>query len=65
MLDKAKRIPVAVVLAPVLAVLLALIVGSAFILTVGESPFSAYKVLLQESFGSMRGFATTLQRATP
>jgi ABC-type uncharacterized transport system permease subunit len=65
LLDKAKRIPVAVVLAPVLAVLLALIVGSAFILTVGESPFSAYKVLLQESFGSMHGFAATLQRATP
>ncbi len=65
MLDRAKSIPVAVVVAPILAVLLALVVGSAFILTVGESPFNAYKVLFQESFGSMRGFATTLQRATP
>jgi ABC-type uncharacterized transport system permease subunit len=65
LLDRMKRIPYHVVLAPILAVLLAMVVGSGFILTVGESPFAAYRVLLQESFGSMRGFATTLQRATP
>lgn len=65
MLDRMKKIPVHVVLAPLIAVILALIVGSAFVLTVGENPFTAYKVLFQESFGSARGFATTLQRATP
>lgn len=65
MLDRIKKVPVQVLVAPILAVILALIVGSAFVLTVGESPLYAYKVLFQESFGSMRGFATTLQRATP
>ncbi|HBN94985.1 MAG TPA: ABC transporter permease [Firmicutes bacterium] len=50
---------------PLAAVVLALLVGSGFILFVGENPLTAYRILFVESFGSIRNLATTLQRATP
>jgi ABC-type uncharacterized transport system permease subunit len=50
---------------PLAAVFLALLLGSGFILFVGENPLTAYKILFVESLGSMRNLATTLQRATP
>ena len=53
------------VLVPVVSVIFALLAGSVFILIVGENPLYAYQVLFTESFGSVRGIATTLQRATP
>ena len=43
MLDRVKKVPVHVIIAPILAVILALIVGSAFVLTVGENPLMHIK----------------------
>ncbi|NLJ73737.1 MAG: ABC transporter permease [Firmicutes bacterium] len=64
-LDRLKKFPYEEVVIPILAVLLALLVGSVFILFVGENPLVAYKVLVKESLGSTRNLATTLQRSTP
>lgn len=50
---------------PLVAVLLALVIGAGFILYVGENPLAAYRILFVESLGSVRNIATTLQRATP
>lgn len=52
-------------LVPIGSVVLALLVGSIFILVVGENPLYAYRVLLVESFGSINNIAGTLQRSTP
>lgn len=62
---KVRTFPWQEVLIPLVAVVLALLIGSAFILFVGENPLTAYGILFKESFGSMRNLATTLQRATP
>jgi len=63
--DKVKALPWQELLLPLVAVVLALLVGSVFILYVGENPLKAYGILFTESLGSMRNIATTLQRATP
>ena len=65
MLNRLGKIRYEEILVPLLAVLLALLVGSVFILIVGENPLTAYKILIRESLGSTRNLATTLQRATP
>lgn len=65
MLSRAKAIRWQEIVTPLAAVVLALIVGSGFILFVGENPLTAYRILFVESFGSIRNLATTLQRATP
>lgn len=62
---KVRTFPWQEILIPLVAVVLALLIGSAFILFVGENPLTAYGILFKESFGSMRNLATTLQRATP
>lgn len=62
---KLKAFPWQEVLIPIIAVFLALLVGSGFILLVGENPLVAYTVLFRESLGSAKNIATTLQRATP
>ncbi|NMB00825.1 MAG: ABC transporter permease [Firmicutes bacterium] len=62
---KTRKIPWQEIMVPLVAVILALLIGSAFILFVGENPINAYGILFKESFGSMRNLATTLQRATP
>ena len=53
------------ILAPILSVILALLVGSVFILMTGSNPLDAYRVLFSQSLGSWDAFALTLQRATP
>lgn len=53
------------ILIPVLSVLLALLVGSIFILIAGESPLEAYRVLIRESLFGTTNLARTLERATP
>ena len=65
MLSRAKAIRWQEIVTPLAAVVLALIIGSGFILFVGENPLTAYRILFVESFGSIRNLATTLQRATP
>lgn len=65
MWTKLKSLPWYEVLLPLVAVVLALLIGSGFILYVGENPLEAYRILFTESLGSMRNIATTLQRATP
>ncbi len=60
-----KNIEYTGILAPLLSVVLALLVGSVFILMTGSSPLEAYTVLFQQSLGSWDAFALTLQRATP
>lgn len=65
MLSKIKVFRWQEIVIPIVAVLLALLIGSGFILFVGENPITAYSVLVKESFGSARNIATTLQRATP
>lgn len=62
---KARTFPWQEILVPLAAVVLALLIGSGFILFVGENPLTAYGILFTESFGSVRNLATTLQRATP
>jgi ABC-type uncharacterized transport system permease subunit len=62
---KIKALPWQELLLPLAAVVLALLIGSVFILYVGENPLTAYGILFKESLGSVRNIATTLQRATP
>jgi simple sugar transport system permease protein len=49
----------------VLAVLAALVIGSAFILWTGKSPVVGYQALWQGSFGSIQDFAELLVSTTP
>lgn len=65
MLTRIKALPWQELVLPLAAVVLALLIGSVFILYVGENPLTAYGILFKESLGSMRNIATTLQRATP
>ena len=65
MRTKIKALPWQELLLPLAAVVLALLIGSVFILYVGENPLTAYGILFKESLGSVRNIATTLQRATP
>ncbi len=60
-----KTLDYTAIAAPFISVILALLVGSLFILLAGSNPWEAYRVLFTESFGSMDAFALTLQRATP
>ncbi len=53
------------IVVPFASVILALLVGSIFILFAGENPLVAYRVLLQESLFTIPSLARTLQRATP
>jgi len=50
---------------PVVAVLLALLLGALLILFIGRSPLEAYSALLQGAFGSKRDIAETLINVTP
>ena len=60
----ARRIPWAV-LAPIAAVLLALVAGGVLIAAVGESPFEVYGLLVRQALGTGYGFGQTLFKATP
>jgi simple sugar transport system permease protein len=50
---------------PVLAVLVALLLGAVIIAFSGSNPIQAYAALLDGSFGSARSFGRTVERATP
>jgi simple sugar transport system permease protein len=52
-------------LAPLLAVTVALAVGALFILAIGEHPLEIYGAMLRESLGTGYGLGQTLFRATP
>ncbi len=45
--------------------LVALAVGAAILLIIGENPFDVYALMAQESFGSLRRSSATLSAATP
>src|SRR5215213_6359317 len=53
------------ILAPLLAVLAAFVVGGIVILLIGDNPFEAYRLLLANSFGSAKDVGYTLFYATP
>jgi len=53
------------ILMPLLATLLALIVGSVMLILLGVNPIEAYKALLEGAFGSKNAIADTIVKATP
>ncbi|MBN2469756.1 MAG: ABC transporter permease [Anaerolineae bacterium] len=54
-----------VAFAPLVAVLLALLVGAFIILALGKNPIEAYGAMLDGAFGSQSALFRTLTRATP
>ncbi len=60
----ARRIPYAA-LAPVAAVVLALVAGGVLIALVGQSPVEVYSLLVRQALGTGYGFGQTLFKATP
>ncbi len=65
-LEARERTPLwLLLLAPVLAVLAALVLASGLILWTGESVLNAYGSLLKGAFGSRFALSETLARATP
>ncbi len=53
------------IMVPIFSVVLALLIGSLFIILAGENPLTAYRVLFMESLVGVNSLARTLQRATP
>lgn len=53
------------ILSPVIAVIAAFIVGGIIVLLIKDNPFETYRILLANSFGSMRDIGYTLFYATP
>jgi simple sugar transport system permease protein len=53
------------ILSPLLAVLAAFIVGGIIILLIGDNPFETYRLLLGNSFGSLKDIGYMLFYATP
>lgn len=53
------------ILSPLIAVLAAFIVGGIIILLIKDNPFETYKLLLSNSFGSIKDIGWTLFLATP
>jgi ABC-type uncharacterized transport system permease subunit len=51
--------------APIIAVLLALLVGAVILLLLGTNPVQAYGVMIEGAFGSQANLYRTLTRATP
>src|SRR5262245_48828784 len=54
-----------VLLAPIVAVAIALVIGAGFMLAVGADPLAVYAQMARESFGTGYGLGQTLFRATP
>ncbi len=50
---------------PIIAVFVALIIGSVLIYFQGANPIGAYKTILQASLGNERGLIRTLEKTTP
>jgi len=53
------------ILAPLIAVIAAFVVGGIVVLLIGDNPFNTYRLLLENSFGSAKDIASTLAYATP
>ncbi len=53
------------IFSPLIAVVLAFVVGAIIILLIKDNPFETYRILLANSFGSAKDFASTLFLATP
>jgi len=53
------------ILSPLVAVLLAFVVGAVVILLIKDNPFETYRLLLANSFGSVKDIGWTLFLATP
>ncbi|MCY3994313.1 MAG: ABC transporter permease [Caldilineaceae bacterium] len=53
------------VLLPVLAMVIALLVGVLLLLLLGTDPFEAYSALIQGALGNVSGITQTLTKATP
>lgn len=51
--------------APVLAILIALLVGAVMLLLLGANPLTAYATMVKGVFGSTYGFTQSLVKATP
>ena len=54
-----------IVLVPILAVLLALVVGAVFLALTGNNPLEVYAKMVDAAFGDRRGVSETLISATP
>ncbi len=50
---------------PIIAVLAAFAVGAILILLIGDNPITTFQLLIENSFGSVRGITDTLFYATP
>lgn len=50
---------------PVASVILAVLIGAVILLVSGADPIVAYKALFEGSFGNIRAFGRTLEKATP
>ncbi len=50
---------------PLIAVAAAFVVGGLIVVALGDNPFTAYSLLLSNSFGSLRDIGWTLHYATP
>jgi general nucleoside transport system permease protein len=53
------------ILSPLIAVIAAFVVGGILILLIKDNPFETYRILLANSFGSMRDITSMLFLATP
>jgi len=53
------------VLSPLIAILAAFVVGGIIIWLIGDNPFNTFRLLLGNSFGSLKDFGYTLSYATP
>lgn len=63
--NEEKREKMLMVVTPIIAVLLALIVGAIIILCLGKNPLEGYAAMLQGSVGDMSKIGKTLERACP
>lgn len=50
---------------PLIAVAAAFVIGGIIILIIGDNPFTTFQLLIENSFGSVRGVTETLFYATP
>ncbi len=50
---------------PLIAVFAAFVIGGILVLIIGDNPFTTYWVLIENSFGSVKGITETLFYATP
>jgi len=64
-LERERRDRIVRVVTPFISVIIAMLIGSVFILASGHSPVAAFAALWQGSFGTQRAIGETLLRSTP